>query len=99
MTRHGIRAGLVALAAALVAPSLVCAYFPPTVGIPPVGITEVPPDPFQPPIVGGLGEPEPPPPPAGPTVQTPEPASIVGALTGLALVAGYRLRKRAKVVA
>ena len=92
MSRYGIRAGLVALAAALIAPSLVCAYFPPTIGTP--GITSVPPDPFKPPVVGGLGEPEPPPPPPGPTVQTPEPASIVSALTGLALLVGYRLRKR-----
>jgi hypothetical protein len=90
MTRHGMWVGAVALAVALVAPSVSLAYFPPTVGIPPA----TPPDPFRPPDAGGLGEPEPPPPAPGPSVQTPEPASIVTALTGLALAAGYRLRRK-----
>ena len=87
MTRRGLWVG--ALALALVVPSVSLAYFPPTVGNP-----GVPPDPFTPPNQGGLGEPEPPEAPPGPTVQTPEPASIVTALTGLALVAGYQVRKR-----
>ena len=92
MTRRGIAAGAVALAIALIAPTLALAYFPPNVGVPPA----TPPDPFVPPGTGGLGEPEPPPPPPGPTVQTPEPASIVTALTGLALAAGIGLRKKRK---
>jgi hypothetical protein len=93
MTRHARKAVVVALAVALVAPSLALAYFPPNVGIPPA----VPPDPFVPPGTGGLGEPEPPPPPPGPNVQTPEPASLVTALTGVAFAAGYGLRKLRKV--
>ena len=81
MTRHAI--GVLALAAALIAPSLALAYFPPTIGNPPP--TPTPPDPFVPPGGGGLGEPEPPPPPSGPSVQTPEPASVVTLSPGLAL--------------
>jgi hypothetical protein len=88
MTRHAIAA--VALAIALVTPALGVAYFPPNIGTP----KPVPPDPFVPPGAGGLGEPESPPPPPGPSVQTPEPASIVTALTGLAFAAGYGVRKR-----
>ena len=88
MTRRGL--WIVALALALVVPSVSLAYFPPTVGQPPA----VPPDPFVPPGQGGLGEPEPPEPPAGPGVQTPEPASLVTALTGLALAAGYGARTK-----
>jgi hypothetical protein len=89
MTRYVLWVG--ALALALAVPSVSVAYFPPNVGIP----EPVPPDPFIPPDTGGgLGEPVPPDPGPGPSVQTPEPASVVTALTGLALVAGYRLRKR-----
>jgi len=88
MTRRGLFVG--ALALALIAPSISLAYFPPNIGVPPA----VPPDPFKPPTQGGLGDPEAPPPPPGPTVQTPEPASIVTALTGLALAAGYGARKK-----
>lgn len=92
MTRHAL-ARAAALAAALVAPSVTLAYFPPTIGIPqPPKV--VPPDPFKPPTTGGLGEPDPPEPPPGPTVQTPEPASIVTALTGAALAVGYGVRNR-----
>ena len=93
MTRRGLWVG--ALALALAVPSVGLAYFPPNVGVPPA----VPPDPFTPPGQGGLGEPEPPEPLPGPSVQTPEPASIVTALTGLALAAGYGVRKRRKAQA
>jgi hypothetical protein len=94
MTRHGF-ARATALAAALVAPSVSLAYFPPTIGMPPpVTGQGLPPDPFKPPTSGGLGEPDPPPPPPGPTVQTPEPASLVTALTGAGLAVGYGVRKR-----
>ena len=64
MTRHGF-ARAAALAAALAAPSVGLAYFPPTIGIPPVTGTGTPPDPFTPPNTGGLGEPEEPEPPPG----------------------------------
>ena len=94
MTRHRV-AGAVALAAALVAPSVTLAYFPPDVGMPPpVTGSGLPPDPFTPPTTGGLGEPTPPEPPATPSVQTPEPASVVTALTGAVLALGYGARKR-----
>ena len=93
MTRHGF-ARAAALAAALVAPSVGLAYFPPTIGIPPVTGQGTPPDPFTPPTTGGLGEPEEPEPPPGPSVQTPEPASVVTALTGEVLAIGYGVRKR-----
>jgi len=92
MTRRAF-AGAAALAAALVAPSVSSAFFPPTIGIPVTG-QAVPPDPFKPPTTGGLGEPDAPPPPPGPTVQTPEPASVVTALTGAVLAVGYGVRKR-----
>jgi hypothetical protein len=94
MTRHGFSRAA-ALAAALVAPSVTLAYFPPTIGMPPpVTGQGVPPDPFKPPTTGGLGEPDAPPPPPGPTVQTPEPASLITALTGAVLAVGYGVRKR-----
>src|SRR5262249_62075688 len=92
MPRHAMWFGAVALAVALVPPSVSLAYFPPTIGQPPV----TPPDPFRPPDTGGLREPEAPPPKPGPSVQTPEPASILTALTGLALAGGRRLRRMAK---
>lgn len=98
MTRHGF-ARAAALAAALAAPSVGLAYFPPTIGIPPVTGTGTPPDPFTPPPTGGLGEPEEPEPPEGPSVQTPEPASVVTALTGVVLAVGYGVRKRRRQVA
>ena len=98
MTRHAFARG-VALAAALVAPSVSLAYFPPTIGIPPVTGKAVPPDPFKPPTTGGLGEPDVPEPPPGPTVQTPEPASMVTALTGAVLALGYGVRKRLRQTA
>ena len=93
MTRHRF-ARAAALAAALVAPTVSLAYFPPTIGQPPVTGSAVPPDPFKPPTAGGLGEPETPPPPPGPAVQTPEPASLVTALSGAVLAIGYGVRKR-----
>jgi hypothetical protein len=94
MTRHRF-ARATALAAALAAPSISLAYFPPTIGMPPpVTGQGVPPDPFKPPTTGGLGEPDAPPPPPGPTVQTPEPATLVTALTGAVLAVGYGVRKR-----
>jgi hypothetical protein len=85
---------MVVLAAILAAPSTGSAFFPPNIGLnqPPVPV--VPPDPFGVPDTGGLGEPESPDPGPGPSVQTPEPASIVTALTGLILAGGYGLRKR-----
>jgi hypothetical protein len=98
MTRHGF-ARLAAVTAALVAPSVTLAYFPPNIGEPPVQGKSLPPDPFKPPTVGGLGAPDAPPPPSGPTVQTPEPASMVTALTGAVLAVGYRLLKRRPRVA
>lgn len=93
MTRHKFF-GAAALVAALIAPSLSLGYFPPNVGVPPVGGQGIPPDPFTPPTTGGLGEPEAPPPPVGPSVQTPEPASVVTALTGAVLAIGYGVRKK-----
>jgi hypothetical protein len=93
MTRHGF-ARAAALAAALAAPSVGLAYFPPNIGIPPVTGQGTPPDPFTPPTTGGLGEPEEPEPPTGPSIQTPEPASVVTALTGAVLALGYGVRKR-----
>ena len=98
MTRHGF-ARAAALAAALAAPSVSLAYFPPNIGIPPVTGTGTPPDPFTPPTTGGLGEPEEPEPPPGPSVQTPEPASIVTGLTGAVLALGYGVRRRRKQAA
>jgi hypothetical protein len=94
MTRQRL-AGALTLAAALVAPSISLAYFPPSVGMPPpVTGSALPPDPFKPPTTGGLGEPTPPEPAPGPSVQTPEPASVVTALTGAVLALGYVARKR-----
>ncbi len=98
MTRHGL-VRTAALAAALVAPSVSLAYFPPDIGKPPVQVKSVPPDPFKPPTTTGLGEPDAPPPPAGPTVQTPEPATMMTALTGAVLAVGYGIRKRRREVA
>lgn len=94
MTRHATRLGAVALAAALVVPSVSQAFFPPDVGKPPVVVQTVPPDPFGVPDTGGLGEPAPPEPGNGPAVQTPEPATIVIGLTGLAMAGAFGLRKR-----
>src|SRR5947208_6193509 len=94
MTRHAF-VGAAAVAAALVAPSVSLAYFPPTIGMPPpVTGSALPPDPFKPPTAGGLGEPTPPEPAPGPSVQTPEPASVVTALTGAVLALGYSARRR-----
>jgi hypothetical protein len=93
MTRQ--RLGALALATGLLVPSVATAYFPPDVGTPPP-VTSTPPDPFKPPTGGSLGEPEAPEPGPQPSVQTPEPASIVTALTGLVLAAGYGLRDRRK---
>jgi hypothetical protein len=93
MTRHAIRLALVALAIAFFAPSIASAYFPPTVGQTP---DPVPPDPFGVPGPGGLGEPEPPDPGNVPNVQVPEPASMISALTGLAIAGAYGLRLRLK---
>jgi hypothetical protein len=90
MTRHIIRVGILALAATVFLPAMGSAYFPPTIG------QNLPPDPFGTPDTGGLGEPEAPDPGPGPTVQTPEPASVVTALLGLAVAGGYGLRKRLK---
>ncbi|HVK07637.1 MAG TPA: PEP-CTERM sorting domain-containing protein [Gemmataceae bacterium] len=81
-----------ALAVALSLPAAGFAFFPPDV-FPPTN-QGTPPDPFTPPGAGGLGEPEPVDPDPGPTVQTPEPASIVTGLTGLALAAAYGWRKK-----
>jgi hypothetical protein len=94
MTRQ--RLGALALAAGLLAPAVATAYFPPNIGMPPPTGKAIPPDPFEPPVGAPLGEPEPPDPGPQPSVQTPEPASVVSALTGLALAAGYGLRKRMK---
>lgn len=92
------RPGMWAAALALAIPTAGFAIFPPVVNQPPpppVTVTSVPPDPFKAPGVTSLGEPEPPPSPApGPVVQTPEPASVVTALVGLAVAGGYGLRKR-----
>ena len=92
MTRHAF-ALAAAIAVALVAPSASFAFFPPTIGI---TKQPVPPDPFKPPTTGGLGEPDAPPPPPGPTVQTPEPASMVLLGSGLLGVASQLRRQRAK---
>jgi hypothetical protein len=91
MTGRAIRIALVAIAIALIAPTVSVAYFPPNVGQPPV---PVPPDPFGVPGGGGLGEPEPPDPGTVPSVQIPEPASIVTALSGLAIAGAYGLRRK-----
>jgi hypothetical protein len=88
MSRLGLLCG-VFVALILLAPSVAFAYFPPVTNNP-----QTPPDPFQVPGLGGLGEPEPPPPDKVPTVNTPEPATLVTALTGLAMAAGFSLRKR-----
>jgi len=85
-----------ALAVALTLPAASQAFFPPDV-FPPTQ-TGTPPDPFTPPTAGGLGEPDPTDPAPGPTVQTPEPASIVTGLTGLVLAAGYGWRKKRAAV-
>jgi hypothetical protein len=96
MTRHAVRLGAIALAAMIVIPSLCLAYFPPDIGVPPVKVKSVPPDPFTPPGAGGLGEPEAPEPGPGPTVQTPEPATVVMGLVGFAMAGAYGLRKKLK---
>jgi hypothetical protein len=99
MTRHGF-ARTAALAAALVVPSVSLAYFPPTIGMPPpVTGKSLPPDPFKTPTTTGQGEPDAPPPPPGPTVQTPEPATMVTALTGAVLAIGYGVRKKRRELA
>lgn len=92
MTRRSIMAiGFCAVAVALIIPAACSAFFPPDVF---PSTKSIPPDPFTPPDGGGLGEPEPTDPGTGPTVQTPEPATVVTALTGLALAAAYRWRQR-----
>jgi hypothetical protein len=91
MTRQIIWIGMLALATAVILPSVSLAFFPPN-----IGITPIPPDPFGTPGTGGLGEPEPPDPGPGPNVQTPEPATVVTALVGLAMAGAYGVRKRAK---
>jgi PEP-CTERM motif len=96
MTRFRL-AWAATLVGALVAPSVTLAYFPPTVGQPPIQVTSVPPDPFKPPTAGGLGEPSAPEPPPGPSVQTPEPASMLTALVGAGLALGYGLRRKMAV--
>lgn len=96
MSRHGIQFGILALALAIAAPSISLAYFPPEIGVPPPGNT--PPDPFGVPGQGGLGEPEPPEPGPGPVVQTPEPASIITTLAGLAVAGGFAWRQKPKAV-
>ncbi|HEX3152462.1 MAG TPA: hypothetical protein VHR66_30590 [Gemmataceae bacterium] len=93
MTRSRL-AWAAALAGALVAPTVSLAYFPPNVGQPPVKVQSVPPDPFKPPTAGGLGEPSAPEPPPGPSVQTPEPASMLTALVGAGMALGYGVRKK-----
>ena len=90
MTRHILRVGIIALAAAVFLPSMSLAFFPPNIG------QGLPPDPFGTPDTGGLGEPEPPEPGPGPNVQTPEPATVVTALMGLAVAGAYGVRKRLK---
>lgn len=82
----------IAVAVVLAVPSISMAYFPPVSTTNP----QTPPDPFQVPGLGGLGEPESPTPDKNPTVATPEPATIVSALAGLAMLAGYRWRKQMK---
>lgn len=91
MTRQVMWIGLIALASAVILPSVSVAFFPPS-----IGITPLPPEPFGTPDTGGLGEPEPPDPGPGPSVQTPEPASVVTALMGIALAGAYGVRKRMK---
>src|SRR5258708_38694752 len=61
MTRHRFIL-LAALAAALVAPSIGFAFFPPSIGMPPT----VPPDAFKPPTTAGLGGAGSPPQPTAP---------------------------------
>jgi|GEM_PF-2919625 len=92
MSRRGILLGALAMALAAAAPSVSLAYFPPDIGLTPP--PNAPPDPFGVPGQGGLGEPEPPDPGPGPNVQTPEPASIVTALTGLAMAGAFAWRRR-----
>jgi hypothetical protein len=96
MTRYAIRLALVAIAFVLIVPTVSLAYFPPNVGQPPA---PVPPDPFGVPGGGGLGEPEPPDPGTVPSVQIPEPASLVTALTGLVIAGAYGLRRKRKQLA
>ncbi len=91
MSRRGIQFGVMALALAIAAPSISLAYFPPQIGL---TNPNTPPEPFGVPSQGGLGEPEPPDPGLGPTVQTPEPASIVTALTGLAMAGAFAWRRK-----
>lgn len=91
MTRRLIPT-VAALALALTLPAAGSAFFPPDI-FPPT-TTGTPPDPFTPPGAGGLGEPEPSDPDAGPTVQTPEPATVLTGLTGMALAAAYGWRKK-----
>jgi hypothetical protein len=94
MTRHSSWLAAIVFAAILLLPSISSAYFPPNVGLPPVAVKSVPPDPFGVPGAGGLGEPTPPDPGKGPAVQTPEPATLVIGLTGLAVAGAFGLRKR-----
>ena len=93
MSRRGIQFGILALALAVAAPSISLAYFPPEIGL---TNPNTPPEPFGVPGLGGLGEPEPPDPGSGPNVQTPEPASIVTALSGLAMAGAFAWRKKRK---
>ena len=90
MTRTGLKIAAMACGVALLAAVPASAYFPPPSGT----ITAVPPDPFVPPTAGGVGEPNTPDPTVTPTVSTPEPSSIITALTAVALLAGYGIRQR-----
>lgn len=80
----------VCVALVLLAPGPTWAYFPPVT----IVNQGTPPDPFQVPGLGGLGEPEAPEPDKSPTVATPEPATLVSALAGLVVAAGYGWRRR-----
>ncbi len=86
------------------------AYFPPfdpivvpepPVVIPPIGPPPVdpqppvvPPDPFTPPGIVGVGDPEPTDPETKPIANTPEPASLISGAMGLGVIAIWRLRRR-----
>ena len=80
---------VLALGLALVVPATSMAFFPPGDITP-----TVPVPPSDTPTGGGTGEPEPHSPEEPPTVQAPEPATVITALTGLTLIAGARLRKK-----
>jgi hypothetical protein len=91
-SRWGIRyAGFIgSVGAMLLTASWAVAFFPPV--IQPPGPPVLPPPSTQPPVVV---PPIDPPPVVVPPRQVPEPATLISALTGAALVAGYRrLRQR-----